>query len=269
MPIRVLIVDDEPAARARIRRLLGDESNVEIVGECGDGDSAVKAVAELSPDVLFLDIQMPESDGFDVLERLERKPHPLVVFVTAYDQYALRAFEVHALDYLLKPFDAERFRAAFARVRERLANNERTEERLVRALLDELRAGRGELERLVKGEPRYIERIMVRSQGRITFLRVADLDFLEASGNYVKLHTAKGSHLIRETLSGLEARLDPAQFVRIHRSTIVNLDRVREMQPWFSGDYLVLLHSGAKLKLSRSYREAMENRMVSAGAKEE
>jgi two-component system LytT family response regulator len=194
---------------------------------------------------------------------------PLVVFVTAYDEYALQAFEVHALDYLLKPFDAERFRAAFSRVRERLTSNQRTETSTMQSLVDELRAGRVELERLVRGEPRYLERIMVRASGRITFLKVADLDWLEASGNYVKLHTARGSHLIRETLSGLESRLDPNLFVRIHRSTIVNLDRVKEMQPWFSVDYLVILHSGVKLKLSRSFREAMESRMLSAGTKED
>jgi two-component system, LytTR family, response regulator len=259
MAIRVLIVDDEPAARARIRRLLKDESDVDVVGEASDGASAVRAITELEPDVLFLDIQMPESDGFDVLARLPNERRPLVVFVTAYDQYALKAFEVHALDYLLKPFDAERFRASFARVRERLAQDQRTDVQLVRSLLDELRSGRTDLEKLVKGERRHLERIMVRSSGKITFVKVSELDWLEASGNYVRLHTARGSHLIRETLSNLEARLDPHQFVRIHRSTIVNLDRVKEMQPWFSGDYLVILHSGVKLKLSRSFREAIES----------
>lgn len=264
MPIRVLIVDDEPAARARIRRLLKDESDVDVVGESTDGASAVRAVVELKPDVVFLDIQMPESDGFDVLERLPRDQRPLVVFVTAYDQYALRAFEVHALDYLLKPFDAERFRASFARVRERLARDQRTEAGLVRSLLEELKSGRADLEKLVRGAPRHLDRIMVRSSGKITFVKVAELDWLEASGNYVRLHTARGSHLIRETLSGLESRLDPNQFVRIHRSTIVNLDRVKEMQPWFSGDYLVILHSGVKLKLSRSFREAIEGEGIGA-----
>lgn len=264
MPIRVLIVDDEPAARSRIRRLLKDEPDVDVVGESSDGASAVSAVASLKPDVLFLDIQMPESDGFDVLERLPSDKRPLVVFVTAYDQYALKAFEVHALDYLLKPFDAERFRASFTRVRDRLAHDQRTDVRLVRSLIDEIRAGRADLERLVKGEPRHLERIMVRSSGKITFVKVADLDWLEASGNYVRLHTARGSHLIRETLSNLESRLDPHQFVRIHRSTIVNLDRVKEMQPWFSGDYLVILHSGVKLKLSRSFREAIETEGLGA-----
>ena len=262
IPIRVLIVDDEPAARSRIRRLLKDEPDVTVVGEASDGATAVSAATSLAPDVLFLDIQMPESDGFDVLERLPATRRPLVVFVTAYDQYALRAFDVHALDYLLKPFDAERFRASFARVRDRLAHDQRTDAQLVRSLVDELRSGRADLERLVKGEARHLERIMVRSSGKITFVKVADLDWLEASGNYVRLHTARGSHLIRETLSNLESRLDPRQFVRIHRSTIVNLDRVKEMQPWFSGDYLVILHSGVKLKLSRSFREAIEGQEV-------
>jgi two-component system, LytTR family, response regulator len=264
MAIRVLIVDDEPTARARIRRLLGEERGVEIVGECGDGASAVAAINAQEPDLVFLDIQMPEADGFGVLAGLGKGPRPLIVFVTAYDQYALRAFEVHALDYLLKPFDADRFRAAFARARERLSKDQRTDEQLVQSLLDEMRAGRADLERLARGERRYLDRIMVRSSGKITFIKVSELDWLEASGNYVKLHTARGAHLIRETLSGLEARLDPSQFVRIHRSTVVNLDRVKEMQPWFSGDYLVLLHSGAKLKLSRSYREALEAQVASS-----
>jgi two-component system LytT family response regulator len=286
MPIRVLIVDDEPTPRARVRRLLRDEPDAEVVGECEDGRAAVEQLRQLRPDVVFLDVSMPELDGFAVLDELPPALRPLVVFVTAYDEYALRAFDVHAVDYLLKPFERDRFRAAFSRLRERLAARRSSGAapspdapvtpdgagRALAALLEEVRAERraiGELVERVQGAPgvtpQYADRVPVRTDGRITFVRLADVDWIEASGNYVRLHTARGEHVVRDSLAALETRLDPRRFVRIHRGTIVNLDRVKEMQPWFSGDYVLILQNSARLKLSRSYRDAILERMGDPG----
>jgi two-component system LytT family response regulator len=252
MTLRVLIVDDEEVARQRVRRLLAREQDVEIVGEASDGIQAVESIRALSPDLVFLDVQMPEVDGFEVLERLRPDPVPEVVFVTAYDDYAVRAFEVHAVDYLRKPFDATRFREAFARARRRLASAEaEARARKLDALLAQIQAQ----------PPRSRERLMVRADGRLYFVRVDDIDWVEAAGNYVKLHVGRETHLMRETMAGIEALLDPSRFLRIHRSAIVNLDRVREMQPWFSGEYTVILRDGTQLRLSRVYRDRLETWM--------
>jgi two-component system LytT family response regulator len=252
MTLRVLIVDDEDVARQRVRRLLAREQDVEIVGEASDGVQAVESIRTLSPDLVFLDVQMPEVDGFAVLERLRPHAVPEVVFVTAYDDYALRAFEVHAVDYLRKPFDATRFKEAFARARRRLASAQADERaRKLDALLAQIQAQ----------PPRSRERLMVRADGRLYFVRVDDIDWIEAAGNYVKLHVGRETHLMRETMAGIEALLDPSRFLRIHRSAIVNLDRVREMQPWFSGEYTVILRDGTQLRLSRVYRDRLETWM--------
>lgn len=249
MTLRVMIVDDEELARQRIRRLLAREADVEVVGEASDGIQAVESIHSLAPDLVFLDVQMPEVDGFAVLERLRPHGTPAVVFVTAHDDYALRAFDVHAVDYLRKPFDATRFREAFARARRRLAGAEAEERaRALDALLDQIRSQ----------PPRSRERLMVRSDGRLYFVRVDDIDWVEAAGNYVKLHVGRETHLMRETMAGIEKMLDPSRFLRIHRSAIVNLDRVREMQPWFSGEYTVILRDGTQLRLSRVYRDRLE-----------
>jgi two-component system LytT family response regulator len=243
--IRTLIADDEPLARERIKRLLGSEPEIEIIGECADGRAAILAIEQLKPDLLFLDIQMPEVDGFGVIKAIGPEDMPAVIFVTAYDTYALRAFDVHALDYLLKPYNRQRFRKAVERARAHLQSErgEGLDQRLV-SLLDYLKVGQKPLERLV-----------VKSVGRVFFLRTKEIDWIEAAGNYVRIHVGGEAHLLREAMNVLEARLDPDKFLRIHRSTIVNIERIKELQPLFSGDYSVVLRDGTQLTLSRSYRE--------------
>lgn len=244
-----LIVDDEPLARERIRTLLKTEREIHVVGECGDGKRAVKAIRRRRPDLVFLDVQMPEMDGFAVLEALQPEEMPVVIFTTAYDKYALRAFEVHALDYLLKPFDRERFQTALARACEQI---ERRKNGTLNRRLLSLLAGRA-------AGQKPVERLVIKSGGRITFLRADEVEWIEAAGNYLRLHAGREEHLLRETMGGMEARLDSEKFVRIHRSTIVNLDRVKEMQPSFHGDYVVLLHDGKRLTLSRGYRDRLQS----------
>jgi two-component system LytT family response regulator len=248
VPLRVLIVDDEPLSRQRLRALLEAEPDIVVIGECTDGASAVAALREAGPDLVFLDVCMPELDGFGVLEAMGKERPPGVIFVTAYDKYALRAFEVHALDYLLKPFDRERFQKALERARAQITAAQTAEvSEQLRALLEESRPGR-----------KYLERIVIRSASRVFFLRVEEIDWIEAAANYLRLHVGKEAHLLRETMNGLEARLDPEKFLRIHRSTIVNIERIQELQPWFHGDYVVLLRDGNKLTLSRSYRQKLQ-----------
>jgi two-component system, LytTR family, response regulator len=246
--IRVLIVDDESLARDMIREMLEDDRDVEIVGECLNGEEAVAAIEAYTPDLLFLDVQMPERSGFEVLETFRDGPMPHVIFVTAYDQYAVRAFEVHALDYLLKPFDRERFEASWQRAKEQILKekNGRLDQRIL-TLLEELKAG-----------SKYLERLVIKSNGRVFFLDADDIDWIEAEGNYVSVHSGAKSHLLRETISSLESQLDPRKFRRIHRSAIVQLDKIRELQPWFHGEYRIVLHSGAELMLSRNYRENLQ-----------
>ena len=249
--LRVLLVDDEPLVRQGIRDFLEDEPDLVIVGECGNGVEALETIARGRVDLVFLDIQMPELDGVGVAAALTAQDAPAVVFVTAYSEHALRAFEVNAVDYVLKPFDRERFRTALGRARARLAAGERVElaGRLA-AVLAELERSRG-----------YAQRILVRSDGRIRLVSVAEVDWIEAADNYVRVHAGAERHLVRETMAAMEARLDPSRFARIHRSTIVNLARIRELQPTFNGEYAVLLHTGATLTLSRGYREALRSRL--------
>ncbi|MDX2262901.1 MAG: LytTR family DNA-binding domain-containing protein [Gemmatimonadales bacterium] len=247
--LRVLIVDDEPHARARIRELLSRERDVTIVGDAGDGDDAVRQITLHRPSVVFLDVQLPARDGFAVLAALEVPP-PVVVFTTAYDSYALRAFDVHALDYLLKPFDRDRLAQSLDRARHAVARLGGTTDSRLTALVEELRAG-----------TRYLTRIAVRIGGKIRIVNSAEIDSVEASGNYVRLHTKGGAHLLRETMQRVEGQLDPAQFARIHRSAIVNLDRIVELEPDFHGDYTVRLTDGRKLPLSRSYRDRFKGRL--------
>ncbi len=254
MMVRALIVDDEPLARQRLRTLLKGESDIEIVGECSDGQEAVAAVRELQPDLLFLDVQMPVLDGFGVLEALGPEQLPAVIFVTAYDSYAIRAFEVNALDYLLKPFDRDRFRKALQRARSMIFKEGPgfTGEQLG-ALLEESHPERGP----TTGRP--LERLVIKSSGRVFFLRTEEIDWIEAAGNYLRLHVGNDMHLLRDTMNNLEARLHTDKFLRIHRSTMVNLERVKELQPWFHGDYKVILLDGTELTLSRSYRPKLKN----------
>lgn len=245
--MRVLIVDDEPLARERVRRHLRDEPGVEIVGEAGNGREAVAAIEEQKPDLVFLDVQMPEMNGFDVLEALNENKIPAIVFTTAYDKYAIQAFEFHALDYLLKPFTRERFRRAVRHAREQLENARQSgsiDERLV-SLLENLKA------------KKYLERIVVKSSGRVFFIKTDEIDWIEAAGNYLKLHVGRDAHLIRETMQSIEAKLDPEKFFRIHRSALVQIDRIKELHPLFGGDYAVILRNGTELTLSRNYRERL------------
>jgi two-component system LytT family response regulator len=251
-PTRVLIVDDEPLARERIRTLLSEDTGFEVAGEAGDGATAAQAIASLNPDLVFLDVQMPGADGFDVIDTVGPEKMPFVVFVTAYDRYALRAFDVHALDYLLKPFDRERFRQALDRANQQLDKQRaggEIEKRLA-AIVNDLRPAKARTDRFV-----------VKSGGRIFFVRTAEIDWIEAAGNYVKLHVGNDSHLIRETMTAVEQKLSPDTFVRIHRCHIVNIEQVRELQPWFNGEYVVFLKNGTRLTLSRGYRERLQDRV--------
>lgn len=250
MKVRTLIVDDEPLARQRIRELLADEADFAVVGECGDGEEAAREIQRLRPDLVFLDVQMPEMDGFEVLSTIDPARAPVVVFVTAYDEFALRAFEAHAIDYLLKPFYRPRFHVALSRARAQLAqrNADPVDGRLQR-LLDSL----GPAAR------RTMERFVIRTGTRIYFVPVAEVDWIEAEGNYVRLHAGGKSHLLRSSIGGVAERLDPATFLRIHRSTILNVGRLREVHPFGKGTYVLVLHDGTKLTSSTSYRAGIED----------
>jgi two-component system LytT family response regulator len=247
MRIRTIIVDDVDLARERIKILL-DDPEVEIVAECANGREAVKAIRDLKPDLVFLDVQMPKVGGFEVVEAVGVEEMPAVIFVTAYDEYALRAFEVNAVDYLLKPFDEERLRKAVARARrviERRVPAGEIEEKL-RRLLKEVRA-----------EPKYLRRVPVKSAHGTTFVSSESIDWISSAGHYLEIHVGRERHLIREQLSRLETKLDPKQFARIHRSAIVNLDRVKSLRPLFNGDHIVVLKDGQELNLSRTYHEKL------------
>ncbi|MEW6305400.1 MAG: LytTR family DNA-binding domain-containing protein [Verrucomicrobiota bacterium] len=247
MSIRALIIDDEPLARERLRGLLKDEPDIEVIGECRDGAEALREIQRQQPDLLFLDMEMPEMDGLTLLSRLEVNPFPVVVFVTAHAKFALKAFEVNALDYLLKPFDRSRFQKALARAREQLQLRKSGQ---LTAQMAELLAG-------VKEEGKPLRRLAVKTGGRVVLVRVEEIDWIEATDNYVNLHCGEKSHLLRETMASLEGKLDPAMFLRISRSAIVNVDRVKEMQPLFHGEYAVILEDGTRLTLSRTYREKL------------
>jgi two-component system LytT family response regulator len=256
--IKTLIVDDEPLARRNVRLLLEKDPQIEIIDECRNGREAIKAVKSFSPDLIFLDIQMPEMDGFDVLARVGAEQIHAIIFVTAFDQYALKAFEVHALDYLLKPFDDARFYKALEQAKSQIEQREinKISKKLL-ALLEERENNRLQQPK----QPAYLSRLMIKLASRVFLLKVTDVDWIEADGNYAKLHVGRKSHLLREKLHDLETQLDPERFVRIHRSIIVNLDRIKEMHPHFHGDYIVVLHDGTQLKLSRSRREHLESRL--------
>jgi two-component system LytT family response regulator len=247
MKYEALIVDDEPLARRSIRKSLKAFPEFEVAGECGDGDSAVAAIRSRKPDLVFLDIQLPEFDGFDVIRAVGKDAMPITIFVTAYDRFALQAFEAHALDYLLKPFSEDRFRDSLLHARRALDLGKR-------------QSPSQQLSRLLEHIDKrtvYLERIPVPSKGRFLFFNVRDLDWIEAEGNYLRLHGSGASHLVRGNMNEMEARLDPEKFMRIHRSTIVNLQRIREVQPWFHGHHRVVLTSGQELTLSRYQKDKL------------
>jgi two-component system, LytTR family, response regulator len=263
-PLTVLVADDEPLARRRLLRLLRAEPGIEVVAECKGGRSAVEQILARTPDLVFLDIQMPDLDGFGVIAEVGPERMPAVVFVTAYDQYALRAFEVHAFDYLLKPFEGERFHAALARVRAFLSATRGGgypgEEQLRRLLTEVI--GRESEPAAAKPASPFFERVAVKSDGGTRILQIADVDWFETDGNYVRVHVGKNTYLIRSTANRLQEELDPSRFARIHRRYLVNVDRVVGLEPWFGGDAVVLLRDGTKLRLSRNFREDFLGRML-------
>jgi two-component system LytT family response regulator len=252
--IRTLIVDDEELARDRLRSLLSREPRIEIIGEAGDGSTAVNTIEKEKPDLVFLDVQMPELNGFEVLAALDEDTRPNVVFCTAHDKFALKAFDVHAVDYLLKPFDRERFQTALERAMAKVELQKRGQkDASVSAVLKEVKPAAP------------VERLLVKSEGRVLLIKVEDIDYIEAADNYVNLRIGKESHMMRETMSSMEGRLPPDRFMRISRSSIVNVERIQELQPMFHGEYVVLLKTGAKLTLSRTYRDKLDRLLGSAG----
>lgn len=240
---RTVIIDDERLARQRLRRMLSDVPDFEVTAEFESSVQGLEYLESNAAELLFLDVQMPGLDGFGLLEALDPERTPMVIFVTAYDEYALRAFEFHAFDYLLKPFDQPRFEKTLERARRQLGSDGRSNEKLL-TLLNEIRTR--------NQEP---ARFAIKTPGRVFFVRQEDIDWIEAADNYVNLHVGTETHLVRETMNSLEQRLDPHRFLRIHRSTIVNADRIKELRPWFHGEYVVLLKDGTELTLSRTYRE--------------
>jgi two-component system LytT family response regulator len=248
MTLRVISVDDEPPARTRLRRLLKAHADVDLIAECGDGARAVPAIESLQPDLVLLDVQMPELDGFEVLRALDVPRLPVVIFVTAFDHYAVRAFEVHALDYVLKPVEADRLGEALARARTRIAEHRSAA------------AGLAGLLRELKRDPAHLTRIPVRSEGKVKVIELADVDWLGAADNYVTIHAGGREYLVRDTLAAVERRLDPGAFVRVHRSTIVRIDRIVELVPDAHGDFAIRLKDGSRLGMSRSYRPIVEAR---------
>jgi two-component system LytT family response regulator len=256
MKIRTVIVEDEPLARERLRVLLGKDPEIDVVAECGDGRTAVAAITAHKPDLVFLDIQLPERNGFDVLSDLGPGNLPAIVFVTAYDRYAVKAFEVHAIDYLLKPFDAERFEQALNRAKEqigrRAAANDQGE--TIRELLSSLRP-----------ESAGPKRISVKTSGKLIFIRTDEIDCVEAADNYVKVRTGSEVHVVRDTMSAFEARLPADDFVRVSRSCIINVDRIKELQPLEYGEYEVVLQDGVRVRLTRGYRQNLQRLRESAG----
>jgi two-component system, LytTR family, response regulator len=258
--IRAIVVDDELLAHKALRAMLKDDPEMEVIAECRNGKEAVKAIREQSPDIVFLDIQMPEMDGFQVVEEIGVARMPVTVFVTAYDKHALRAFEAHALDYLLKPFDHDRFNTALQRAKTFVRQQKLGEiNESLFAVLKDLKPKSDELPsetgKVAEKEP--IDRVVIKSGGRIYFLKTEEIDWVEGTSNYLTLHSANGTHLIRETMGAFHAKLDPKKFLRIHRSTIVNIDRIKDITPLFKGEYIISLTTGKRLRSSRGYRHEL------------
>jgi two-component system, LytTR family, response regulator len=256
--MRALVVDDEPLAREGIRLCLADEPDVEIVGEAASGPDAVEAIAALSPDLVFLDVQMPGMDGFEVIDRVGVESMPATIFVTTFEQHALRAFEVHAADYVLKPLQPRRLKSSVTHVRRRLAAGEPQAPRLG-AVVRDLRPPSSDSpdDAAEDGGTGRLSWIRVSERDSFFLVAISDVDWFEAEGNYIRVHTGGRSHLVRGVLGRLDGRLDPARFVRIHRSTIVNLTRLRRVRPWFGGQHVAVMEGGAELRVSRTYRDAL------------
>ena len=253
--LRVLVVDDEPLARSGVADLVRKDPDLEVVGECGDGQAALDAIRHLAPDLVLLDVQMPELNGFEVLQHLPQDRLPAVIFVTAYDSFAVRAFDIHALDYLVKPFDDARFVTAMRRAKAAIRGPGLADlHKRLTEMLERIPPGVGATER-------YLSRIVIRNAGRTWFVRTGEIDWIEAADYCVKLHVQGKVHVLRESMAALTDRLDPASFFRVHRSAIVNLERILELQPMFKGDHVILLRDGTRLKLSKSRRGALEARL--------
>ncbi len=248
MGIRVVIADDEELAREQILEFLKKFEDCDLVAECSNGLEALDAIDQHRPELLFLDIEMPELNGFEVLQQSRAMPMPAVIFVTAYDKYAIQAFEAHALDYLLKPFDFERFERALSRARTQIAASRSGE------LNEKLLAILGSRNVRTK----YLDRLAIKSRGRVIFLKTHEIAWIEAAGNYLEVHSGKDSHLIREPIGDFEQRLNPERFIRIHRSCIVNVEHIKELQPGFGGEYLVVMNDGQQLTASRGYRDRLQ-----------
>jgi two-component system, LytTR family, response regulator len=256
--LSVIVAEDEKIARRRLTRLIHETEEAKVVAACAGGEDTITQILELKPQILFLDVQMPDIDGFQVLAAIQGKASPLVVFVTAFDRYAVKAFEFHAVDYLLKPYDTARFREAFARAKEKLAQGGAKEDERIRALIAEYFSARSQ-----KAKP-TLDRLTVKIDGVLKVIRVADIDWFATEGNYVRIHLGGSSFLVRLTAASIEPQLDPSAFIRIHRRYIVNVDRIVEVQPWFAGDAIVVLKNGAKLRMSRTFRERLHARLGSS-----
>ncbi len=253
--IRTVIVDDEPLARRKIRALLDKHRQISVEGECGNGADAIRMIRDKSPDLIFLDVQMPAVDGFGVIEALERDELPAIIFVTAFDKYAVDAFSARALDFLLKPFNRSRFEQALQRAKELIsdrAQREQVNERLLELIAN------------AKRDAPYLDRLVVKTNGKHVFLRAREVQWIEAEGDYARLHLFKRSYLIREKMHSLESKLDPARFVRIHRSTIVNVDSIKEAHPGIGGDYVLRLADETDLIVSRTHRNAIQKYLDAA-----
>jgi len=248
MNIRALIVDDEPLAREWVRSAIAEDPELEVMGECGDGFEAAEAIRRLKPDLVFLDVQMPGLDGFGVLEALTPEEIPAVVFVTAFDQYAVRAFEAQAVDYLMKPFSKERVEEAVRRVRELVKGKS----------LEDFRESISRIVEKIRRDRSFPEWVLLKADGKNIFVKVKDIDWIESSRNNVRIHVGQTIYLLHETTSAIASRLDPKKFLRIHRSAIVNIERIKELHPWFNGDYAVVLRDGTQLTLSSSYRDRLK-----------
>ncbi len=257
--IRCVIVDDEPLLREGIRLLLGKENDIEVVGECGDGADAVEVISGMNPDLVFLDVQMPQMNGFEVLAQLDQKQIPMIIFVTAYDEYAVDAFEVRALDYLLKPFTDQRFTVALERARSKLSEAEQT--RVAGQVAELIHYLASHKASPLGGQSPYPHRLAVKDRKRIRFVNVSEIIWIESAGNYVHLHTKDHRHLVRQTMKNLEERLDPDQFARVHRTAIVNLSFVKEIYDGDYGDAEIHLKTGGRVPISRTHRSSLKDRL--------
>jgi len=246
--IRTLVVDDEPLACKRLVKLLNEEEDVEVIEVCANGKEAIDEINDKDPDLVFLDIQMPEINGFEVLQHIESDRVPAIIFLTAYDEYALKAFEVHALDYLMKPFNKARFQGSLQRAKNTIKSNGKSEVgEKVENLLEYLNPQHDSL-----------SRILIKTSSRYFFLKADEIDWIESAGNYVRIHSGKNNYLIRETMINMEKKLDADKFFRIHRSTIINVEKVKELEQWFHGDYQVIMYNDEKLTMSRNYKDLLE-----------